>query len=117
MSKQGKRPTSLPLFVDKFLWDENKGSAGHCAVTSLIVQDYFGGDIMFTHVKGNKKWTHFYNRINGKKVDLTHNQFAKNTKFVKPVVVSRKYPLNSKRTQRGYNILKRRVAKIQDKCR
>jgi len=66
---------------------------------------------MHTHVKGMPKWDHFYNLIKGKNVDLTYDQFPKNTKFVRPNLVSRKEALKSKRTQRGYDILKRRVKK------
>ena len=95
----------------KFLWDETElpPSAGHCRVVSLIVQDYYGGDIMHTHVKGNPKWDHYYNRIKGRIIDLTHDQFPARTKFVKPEKVSREEALASKRTQKGYELLKRRV--------
>ena len=48
---------------------------------------------------------------NGKEVDLTKDQFPKNIKFVKPKIISRKEALSSKRTQTGYEILKKRVKK------
>jgi hypothetical protein len=85
----------------KFLWDDKSQSesAGHCRVVAILVQDYFGGDIMHTHVRGMPKWDHFYNLVKGKKVDLTYDQFPKNTKFVRPNLVSRKEALKSKRTQ------------------
>ena len=91
----------------KFLWDDKSkvDSAGHCRVCSLIVQDYLGGDILFSHVKGNKKWTHFWNKLENKEVDLTKDQFPKNVTFVKAKIITRKEALKSKRTQKGYQIL------------
>jgi hypothetical protein len=43
-------------------------------VTAVVVQDVFGGDIFKTDVDG--AW-HFYNRIDGRRWDLTMSQFAK----------------------------------------
>jgi len=102
----------------KFLWD-NVGtpeSVGHCRVVALIVQDYFGGEIIYSHVKGNRKWDHYWNKLpSGKEVDLAKDQFLKGTKFVKSKVVSREEALRSKRTQRGYRILKKRIEKLERK--
>jgi len=99
----------------KFLWDDKSLplSAGHCRVVSLIVQDYFGGEIVYSYVKGNRKWDHYWNKFpSGKEIDLTFDQFPNGVYFVKPVVLSREKVLSSKITQRGYKILKRRVKKI-----
>ena len=45
----------------KFLWDDKKlpDSAGHCRIVSLVVNDYFKGDILYSYVKGNSKWDHY----------------------------------------------------------
>lgn len=99
----------------KFLWDDKElpDSAGHCRVVSLIVQDYFGGEIMHTNVKGNSRWDHYYNKLpSGKIIDITADQFPKNTKFAKPKIISRKVALCSVRSQRGYQLLKNRVKEI-----
>ena len=45
---------------------------GQCGVTALIINDWFGGKILKT--KTNNQW-HFYNLINGKRVDFTKKQF------------------------------------------
>ena len=45
---------------------------GQCGVTALVVNDELGGDILKTDVNG--AW-HFYNRIDGKRVDFTMGQF------------------------------------------
>jgi hypothetical protein len=54
-------------------WSVDNPAKNHCSVTSLVVQDLFGGDILCTKTVGG---THFYNRINGSKWDLTVSQFA-----------------------------------------
>jgi hypothetical protein len=41
---------------------------GQDSVISLLIHDVFGGEILKTHKK--KKW-HFYNRIDGERVDFT----------------------------------------------
>jgi hypothetical protein len=96
----------------KFIWDNKKlsESAGHCRVVSLIVQDFFGGEIMYSYVHGNPRWDHYWNKLSDdKEIDLTQDQFPKNIKFVKPKLISRNKVLSSKRTKKGYKILKRRV--------
>jgi hypothetical protein len=59
-------------------WTSDVPAMNHCSVTSLIVQDYFGGDIVSTKTKGG---THFYNLIDGTKWDLTVSQFAEPIPF------------------------------------
>lgn len=54
-------------------WSPSNPAQNHCSITSLIVQDYFGGEILSTRTSGG---THFYNLIDGKKWDLTVSQFA-----------------------------------------
>lgn len=54
-------------------WSPSNRAQNHCSVTSLVVQDYFGGEILTTRTSGG---THFYNFIDGKKWDLTVSQFA-----------------------------------------
>ena len=59
-------------------WTADIPAKNHCSVTSLIVQDHFGGDIVSTKTKGG---THFYNLIDGTKWDLTISQFAEPIPF------------------------------------
>ncbi|WP_235215123.1 YunG family protein [Burkholderia sp. MSh2] len=54
-------------------WSPSNPAQNHCSVTSLVVQDYFGGQILTTRTSGGK---HFYNLIDGKKWDLTVSQFV-----------------------------------------
>src|SRR5664279_829570 len=44
------------------------GTSGQDGLISLLIHDVFGGDILKTHTK---KYWHFYNRIEGERVDFT----------------------------------------------
>ena len=61
--------TSSPTGV----WSPSNPAQNHCSITSLIVQDHFGGEILCTKTSGG---THFYNLVDGVKWDLTVSQFA-----------------------------------------
>lgn len=47
------------------------------SLISLMIHDVFGGEILKTHKK--KNW-HFYNRIDGERVDFTRLKTGKSTK-------------------------------------
>lgn len=51
----------------------NDPTYGQCAVTAMLVNKYFGGDIRKIHVSGGG--THYFNVINGQIFDLTRDQF------------------------------------------
>jgi hypothetical protein len=53
-------------------WSAENPAKGQCAVTSLVVQDLFGGSILKTLTRGGM---HFYNKIDGVRWDLTISQF------------------------------------------
>ena len=53
-------------------WTRDNPASGQCGVTALVVHDKFGGEILKTDVNG--AW-HFYNRIDGRRVDFTMGQF------------------------------------------
>ncbi|HSV50503.1 MAG TPA: hypothetical protein VLJ57_00195 [Burkholderiaceae bacterium] len=54
-------------------WSPSNPAQNHCSITSLVVQDHFGGEILSTKTSGG---THFYNLVDGAKWDLTASQFA-----------------------------------------
>ncbi len=54
-------------------WRADNPACGQCSVTSLVVQDVFGGILLKTRV--GPYW-HFYNEIDGERYDLTLSQFA-----------------------------------------
>jgi hypothetical protein len=54
-------------------WKPDNPAAGQCGVTALVVNDELGGVILKTDVNG--AW-HFYNLVDGKRVDITMSQFS-----------------------------------------
>lgn len=58
-------------------WTKDNAAYGQCAVTACIVQDYLGGDIVWGEVEmpDGARISHFFNRIDGIKLDLTASQF------------------------------------------
>jgi hypothetical protein len=54
-------------------WRSDSPAYGQCGVTALVVQDELGGMIVKTDVNG--AW-HFYNVIDGLRVDFTMGQFT-----------------------------------------
>ena len=62
--------TCSPGLRDK--WNEENPSIGQCAITALIVNDFFGGKIMRCMVSSG---SHYYNIIDDELVDLTVEQF------------------------------------------
>lgn len=53
-------------------WLPENPARGQCSVTALVVQDLLGGEVLKTGVNG--QW-HFYNRIGGRRWDMTMGQF------------------------------------------
>ncbi len=53
-------------------WTMQNPAAGQCNVTSLLVHELFGGDLLKTPLL---QGDHFYNRIEGVRYDFTESQF------------------------------------------
>ena len=53
-------------------WTPTNPAAGQCNVTSLLVHDLFGDDLLKTPLSAGD---HFYNRIGGVRYDFTASQF------------------------------------------
>lgn len=54
-------------------WTEDNPAAGQCNVTALLVHELFGGELLKTPLP---EGDHFYNRIDGVRLDFTKSQFA-----------------------------------------
>jgi hypothetical protein len=54
----------------------NKHAVGQSRIISRLIYDIFGGEILKTRMK--KGW-HFYNRIDGKRVDFTGAEMVKSS--------------------------------------
>lgn len=63
-------------------WTFKNPMWGQCAVTALVVQDFFGGELMRASLENVDGFqfmgSHYWNRLpNGKEIDLTRSQFPK----------------------------------------
>lgn len=88
-------------------WNDNNKCFGMCAITSLIINDYFGGDICKIHVDNI---SHYFNLIEDKIIDLTSSQFNHEIDYIDFQIVDRQKILTDD-TKNRYNILKVRLIK------
>ena len=54
-------------------WTPENPASGQCNVTAAVIYDLFGGEILRTRLP--EVW-HYYNRIDGRRVDFTDSQFS-----------------------------------------
>lgn len=95
-------------------WNESNSSFGQCAVSALIVDDYFGGEIIWAEASlpDGQKISHYFNCIDGKEVDLTRHQFSHGTtissgaKKNKGFATMREFMLSNENTKKRYELLK-----------
>jgi len=93
-------------------WSASNPAWGQCAVTSLIVQDLLGGQLLRSTVG---TISHYWNKLpSGDELDLTRQQFGDQTEMGPVELRTRKYVLSFPETVRRYDALKRRVAGIQE---
>jgi len=98
-------------------WSQNNPSWGQCAVTSLVINDYIGGEIVWTQAKlpDGTEISHYLNKIGNKELDLTRNQFPEGTitsegiPKTKGFPTTRDYILSFDKTLKRYQILKSQV--------
>lgn len=94
---------------DAETWTKENPAKGQCAITALVVNDYFGGKIISG--ESTDGIVHFWNRVFGIKIDLTERQFKEKKKFKNLKLWDRNELLASGDVQNRYDILKRRVVK------
>ena len=73
-------------------WTPENPSRGQCDVTSLVVQDIFGGELLAAGVfrDGERVESHMWNRLpGGAEVDLTRDQFTNGEVLGEPSVRER----------------------------
>ena len=78
-----------------------------CAITALIVNDYFKGDIAKIKVEGI---SHYFNIIDNKIIDLTKNQFKNEIDYKDYKIINRN-DLLTEDTKNRYQTLKEKVIK------
>ncbi len=97
---------------DPVKWSESNRAYGQCAVTALVIQDFFGGSLLRVEAQGpDGKVSHYYNRLrDGNIIDLTRRQFPEGTKFSNPEYREREYVLSYPATASRYEVLRNRVS-------
>lgn len=92
-------------------WAPENPAWGQCAVTALVVQDYFGGKLLQVEVLNSREVSsHYYNELqDGREVDLTKRQFSSRTIFRKPEYCDRRSIFSFTETVRRYEILRSRI--------
>lgn len=95
-------------------WTPDCPSLNQCAITSLVVQDFFGGDLLRCLMTNGD--SHYWNRLpNGSEVDFTEDQFDYITdQPIKRdfVIRAREYVLSFPETVVRYNLLKNRIEQL-----
>ena len=102
------KETCVPSLRDNYN-DENK-SLGQCAITALVVNDYFGGKIMRCMASTG---SHYYNMIDDEIVDLTAEQFIDEVPlYNEGAERTREYLLSNDDTKSRYLLLLKNVKEI-----
>ena len=84
-------------------WNKQNPSLGQCAITSLIINDFFGGKIMRCMTSSG---SHYYNLINGELFDLTVEQFLGDIpQYEEGEERTRQYLLSNEDTKKRYEKL------------
>lgn len=94
-------------------WTEENKTLGMCAITSLIVNDYFKGDIAKIKVDGI---SHYFNIINDSIVDLTASQFNKKIDYKDYKIINREDVLTED-TNNRYKKLKEKIRRYFKNCK
>ena len=90
-------------------WNKNNPYLGQCKVTTLIVNDYFGGLIGKCKVDDV---SHYFNIINNEIIDLTQKQFNTIPNYNNIDIIKREDMLDDNTIKR-YKILKDRVLEYE----
>ncbi len=88
-------------------WTAENPALGQCAITALLFNEFFGGNI-FSGASENGV-VHYWNKKFGIKIDLTKQQFDKKLKFDNITKWDREDLLKTGDVQDRYNLLKRRT--------
>lgn len=78
-----KKSFSRDTSIDPSVWVDTNPTSGQCALAALIVQHFFGGEIVEAQIPQELQemtWfsSHFWNRIEGQDIDFTRDQFPPN---------------------------------------
>lgn len=95
-------------------WNPDVPSTNQCAVTALVVQDFFGGNLMRCEMTNGD--SHYWNVVDGLlEYDITADQFSYiDAKPIKSTTIirSREYVLSFPNTMLRYGLLLQRIAMV-----
>lgn len=89
-------------------WSLDNKTLGMCAITSLIVNDYFGGIIKKCYVN---EISHYYNEINNEIIDFTSEQFYSDITYNNSIIINREQMLSNLDTKNRYEKLLYKINK------
>lgn len=105
--------TCSPDDLERAPWTPGNPAWGHCDITSLVVNDFFGGRLVRGEVftaGGEPVCFHWWNRLdNGLELDLTLEQFLEGQTVVQRQVIDRPRPYPRYRKDE-YKLLRDRIA-------
>ena len=88
-------------------WTNDNPSLGQCAITALIVNDFFGGKIMRCMASSG---SHYYNIIDDEIIDLTVEQFlGEIPQYEDGSERTKDYLLGNEDTKNRYLLLNKRL--------
>ncbi|MCT4612088.1 MAG: hypothetical protein N4A47_01805 [Clostridia bacterium] len=89
-------------------WNENNKELGHCAITSMVVNDYIGGNIIKAVVKDEED-AHYFNEVDENIIDLTIEQYNYSPIYELTKIKTKADLLKNENTKKRYEILSERV--------
>jgi len=90
-------------------WTPDRPSAGHCAVTALVLQDYLGGGLVRAEMG---PVSHYWVRTSGGDIDLTRDQYEDGTESGPEQIRDRAALLSNPNTAARYRLLSDRVRRV-----
>jgi hypothetical protein len=103
--------------IDAAQWTPDNPSRGQCAVSALVVHDFFGGQLLEAEVlfdDGSRQGFHYWNRLSSGDVDLTSEQFTQREIVQEPRTVDR-LPESPWRAHEQYLLFRERVCAALEK--
>lgn len=104
-----RRAWSRSTSADPGNWSTKNPAWGQCAVTALIVQDYFGGTLLRGKVRDV---SHYWNRLaSDLEIDVTQEQFGDDFELVDVAPRTRDWVLSFPTTKARYSQFRREVTR------